>query len=156
MNKPLLIGIGNEYRGDDSVGIEVTRTLEKRLKPTVDVTYCDGDTIHLMELWKERESVFLIDAILSQNNEVGKVKIFLPHKEKIPTLFAASSTHLLDVGATIELAQTLDNLPKECVLYGIEATDFSIEHRMSQELKEKLTEITKTIEEDIRKKLCMK
>jgi len=153
MNKALVIGIGNQYRGDDAAGLEVACSLEKQLGSLVDVAYCDGDEMELMDLWLDRKSVFLIDAVSSDEEEVGFLHRFLAHEQEIPAIFSQSSTHLLGIAHVIELAKALQQLPEQLFIYGIEGKHYSIETKISEELKAKLTEIAKKIEMDIREQL---
>ena len=149
MKKPLVIGIGNPLREDDRIGIEVARSLGENLQSLVDVAYCYGDTTELLDQWKDRACVFLIDAMQSDLHEEGVVHRFYPLREEIPAVFTQTSTHLFDTGAVIELARALDELPKDLVLYGIEARNFSLGQEVSPKIKELLTTIVNTIEEEI-------
>ena len=58
-DRPLLvIGVGNEYRSDDGVGLVVIRTLKEKGLPNVRLLERSGDGADLMELWKrDRKSV---------------------------------------------------------------------------------------------------
>ncbi len=154
MRKPLIIGLGNPLRGDDAVGLEIASALEKNLNSSADFVYCRGNTINLLDIWKDRKSVFLIDAIFSGEKETGFLHRFEPLQKKIPAVFSRSSTHLMDVSEVIELGQALGNFPEQFILYGIESDHFSLEEDISDNLKEKLPNICKTIEEDILQ--CMK
>src|SRR5262249_46565971 len=62
---PLIIGIGNEYRGDDAVGLIVARRLKVRLADSAIVIEQSGDGAALMEAWRDAETVIIIDAMMS-------------------------------------------------------------------------------------------
>ena len=151
MNKALVIGVGNRFRGDDAAGLEVASSLEIKLGSLVDIAYCHGDAMDLMDIWFDRDRVFVIDAVSSGKHEVGYLHRLLAHEGEVPAVFSESSTHLLGIAQVIELARTLNKLPREVVLYGIEGRDYHLEKDISQKLRAELKEITMKIEMDIRK-----
>ena len=65
--KILVIGIGNEFRCDDGVGIMVAREVAKLNFPDVKVIEQSGEGAALMEVWKETEMAIMIDAVSSDN-----------------------------------------------------------------------------------------
>ena len=150
MKKPLIIGLGNQYRSDDAVGLEVASLLKKNFDEIADVVIYQGNPLDLLEIWTGRDCVFIIDAVSSGEQEVGFVYRFLPHEEEIPAVFSRASTHLIDVVQVIELGKTLGNCPKQLFVYGIEASQFALEQSISQKLNNKVPDILKTIEKDIR------
>jgi len=151
MSKALVIGIGNKFRGDDAAGLEVAQSLEKKLGTLVDFAYCQEDALDLMDIWSNREVVFLIDAVSSGKHEIGYIHRFLAHKEQIPSVFSNSSTHLINIAQVIELARTLGKLPAEVVLYGIEGKKYHLERDLSKTMQAKLSEVTEIIEKEIHK-----
>jgi len=154
MLKPLLVGIGNPFRGDDAVGLEVARSLESILGNALDVIYCEGDPVDLLDLWSDRDQVFLIDAVTTGTKSIGFLHCFHPLKEPIPASLSSSSTHLIDINQVIELGKALGSIPKMITLFGIESRDFSLEEGISSSLKKQLDSISQTIEKEIQ--ACMK
>ncbi len=66
MREPVLvIGIGNDYRGDDRAGLEVVRTLRAKKSAHVRLMESDGDCTTLLEAWKHVDMVILVDAASS-------------------------------------------------------------------------------------------
>lgn len=147
----MIIGIGNDFRADDAVGLIVAESLKHNLSSAADIILLRDNPINILDLWTDRSRVFLIDALSSGNCEVGFIHRYRPRLEEIPAVLTNSSTHLLDIVQTIELGKALDNLPEDLWLYGIEASDFFLEKDMSQKLKEKLPGIIETLEEEISK-----
>ena len=82
----LIIGIGNEFRIDDAIGLHVARRLKELLLENVEVIEASGEGAELLELWKSYDKVFAIDAVCSGNNP-GKIYRFNVHTEKPPTKF---------------------------------------------------------------------
>jgi hydrogenase maturation protease len=155
MNKALVIGIGNRFRGDDAAGLDVASYLSTQLEKLVDVSYCEGDPITLMDMWKGWDCVFLIDAVTSDTGEIGYVHEFDIHEASIPAIFSNTSTHFLDVIQIVELARALERLPSTLVLYGIEGREYRMEQSISKNLNLLLPKISKHIEMDIRNRLAI-
>ncbi|HID50757.1 MAG TPA: hydrogenase maturation protease, partial [Anaerolineae bacterium] len=61
MSKMLVIGVGNIFRGDDSVGLVVARRVREAAPPDVVVLEQSGEGAALMEAWREAEFVILVD-----------------------------------------------------------------------------------------------
>jgi hydrogenase maturation protease len=59
----LVLGIGNDFRGDDAVGLLAARELESMHLPHVNVVESRGDGARLMRLWKGYPAVLVIDAV---------------------------------------------------------------------------------------------
>jgi len=154
MTKPLIVGIGNPFRGDDAVGLEVARSLQSTFGNTLDVIYCEGDPTDLLELWSDRDQVFLIDAVSTGAQNIGFLHQFHPLENPIPASLSSSSTHLIDINQVIELGKALGSIPKMITLFGIESHNFSLERSISASLKKQLDTISQTIEKEIR--ACMK
>jgi hydrogenase maturation protease len=112
-----VIGMGNEWRGDDGVGLEVARQLGGQALA--------GEPIGLVEALDGSDEVVLVDAV-SSGAQPGTVHVFEAGSDRLPAkLFGASSTHALGLAEAIELARSLGRLPRRVVVYGIEGAAFS-------------------------------
>ncbi len=120
-----VIGIGNDFRHDDAVGLEVARRV--RQAGLAEVTVIDGvsDDYALLSAWQQCDQAWLVDCTLS-DSEAGTISRFDGLTEKIPAeIFTAYSTHTINIIKTIELSRTLDKLPRQLTLIGIEGADTS-------------------------------
>jgi|WetSurMetagenome_2_1015567.scaffolds.fasta_scaffold26668_4 hydrogenase maturation protease len=122
--KVLVIGIGNEFRNDDGVGIYVARRLRKLNLPHIKAIEHLGEGAQLAELWKSKRSVIVIDATAS-GAEPGTIFRFDTAKQPIPTKFFHYSTHDFSVAESIEVSRALSVLPERLVVYGIEGINYS-------------------------------
>ncbi len=131
----LIIGIGNEYRGDDAAGIRVVRLIRARALPLPVVELSDEGTA-LMDLWRcsNAQVVFVIDAMLS-GAAPGCVRRFEAHAKPLPTHFGANSSHLFGVASAVEMARVLGCLPPQMIVYGIEAKSFDYAADLSPEVE---------------------
>lgn len=139
----VIVGIGNEFRKDDGVGMYVSRMLHEKVPNEIKIVEGIPDGYALIETWDDSSSVFVIDCAASGENP-GKIFRFDAINEKIPgDLFDGYSTHSISVVDAIELAGTLGRLPKSLLVFGIEGKDYSPGTQLSQEVKlaaDKLTD----------------
>jgi hydrogenase maturation protease len=110
-SKTLLVGLGNDFMGDDGVGVAVAKILEKRgLPPNVDLLEGSVDGFTLLELMPRYERVIVVDAA-DMGLEPGEWRAF----EAKPELLGKNLrtlTHLFSLGEALELAERLGlNLP---------------------------------------------
>ena len=131
---PLIIGIGNEYRGDDAAGLIVARRLKERLTDSVKVIEQSGDGAALMEAWRGAETVIIIDAVMS-GAAPGTIHRFDLNAQPLPKSGFRCSTHAFGVAEAIELAGALGNFPQRLVVYGIEGKNFAAGMGLSAEVE---------------------
>lgn len=145
----LLIGVGNEYRRDDGVGIFIARELKQKKIPRVTVLEKSGEGASLMEAWQGAETVFLFDAV-SSGAEEGKIHRLDAHLEPVPKNFFNYSTHAFSVAEAVELARALHRLPPRLVVYGIEGKNFQEGIGISEKVRESAKRVIAEVE-----KQCM-
>ena len=142
--KVLLIGIGNEYRADDRIGLEVARQIREKQIPFVVVKEESGEGAALIEAWKGCKSVIIVDAI-SSGAKSGTILKIDAGKEIVPAKFFHYSTHAFSVAEAIELARAMGTLPQELLIYGIEGTDFNAGVSMSHVVQESAKQVVNKI-----------
>ena len=125
MSSPILvIGIGNEYRSDDGVGLVVARELRAKNLPDILIIESSGDGAALMEAWKAAQAVILVDAAAS-GRAPGTIYRFDVLTQSMPMDFSFHSTHAFGVAEAIGLAQALQQLPPRLIVYAIEGKNFT-------------------------------
>lgn len=130
----LLIGCGNEYRGDDAAGLIVARRVEERASGQIIVRESSGEGAALIEAWKGARTVILVDAICS-GSEAGAICRIEAHRERLPAMLFNYSTHAFGVAEAVELARVLNRLPPRLIVYGIEGKSFAAGVGISPEVK---------------------
>jgi hydrogenase maturation protease len=126
MSSPiLLIGIGNEYRCDDSIGLHVIRALKAQKLPETLMIESSGDGAELIEMFSVARMAILIDAV-SSGGDIGAIYRFDALKQTIPAQLSFRSTHVFGIAEAIELARLLDQLPPSLIIYAVEGENFSI------------------------------
>ena len=118
MSGRLLIGLGNELRGDDAAGLLVARAARGRAAG-IDVVESGGEPIDLLDSWEGFDDVVVADAV-SSGAEPGTVHRIDAAAGPLPTPFASPSTHALGLAEAVELGRALDRLPTRLVVFGIE------------------------------------
>lgn len=116
----VVIGVGNPWRADDGAGPAVARALGGRLPPDVGVVELTGEPGGLIEAIAGAATAIVVDAV-SSGAPPGTV-----HRRTGAdglAAVAATSTHGLSVGQSLDLASALGLLPCRLVLYGIEVGD---------------------------------
>ncbi len=141
---PLIIGIGNEYRGDDAAGRLVARRLIEQAPAGAEVVEASGESAGLMELWSGREKVWLVDAVESRQ-PAGKIHRLEAHATELPREFFHCSTHAFSVAEAVELARSLELLPSEVVVYGIEGRWFEPGQKVTPEVAAAIDEVAERI-----------
>jgi hydrogenase maturation protease len=119
----LVIGVGNEYRSDDAVGLVVARRLKRLSLGNVTVIEASGQGTDLMESWKEADTVIIVDAA-SSGAKPGTIHRIDARVQLIPRGLLRYSTHAFSVGEAVELARAMNLLPPRMVVYGIEGERF--------------------------------
>ena len=126
----VVIGVGNEYRGDDAAGREVARIVRERGTEGLEVVVCELEPSRLIDAWEGAATVFLVDAV-SSGAEPGTVHRFDATSGPVPSREFRSSTHALGIGETVELARALGRLPERIVVFGIEGESFGSGRELS-------------------------
>ena len=119
----LVIGVGNEYRSDDAVGLVVARRLRQLSLGNVTVIEASGEGTDLVESWKGADTVIIVDAA-SSSAKPGTIHRIDARAQRIPTGLLRYSTHAFSVGEAVELARAMNRLPPRMVVYGIEGERF--------------------------------
>ncbi|HKB93290.1 MAG TPA: hydrogenase maturation protease [Gaiellaceae bacterium] len=120
----VVIGVGNELRGDDAAGLVVARLLERKVPDGMKVVCCEGEPVSLLAAWEGHERAVVVDATRS-GAEPGTIRRIAAHEGPLPPALGTSSTHLLGLADAVELARALGRLPATTVVYGIEGATFA-------------------------------
>lgn len=140
-----VIGIGNDFRSDDGVGLEVARRVRHAGLTNAVIVGGVSDDYTLLSAWQDCEQAFLVDSTLS-DSDPGTIRRFDALKEQIPAeLFSSFSTHSLNIPRTIELARTLGRLPQSMTLIGIEGGNFDNGEGLSAKVEAAAVEVAATI-----------
>ena len=132
--KIAVLGIGNEYRGDDGVGPYIIRRLKLRGLPA-HVELKTGEAASLIDYWNGAHTAIVVDAVAA-NSEPGKIHRFDAHERPLPRRLFDASTHAFGLAKSVELARALDRLPPRLIVYGIEGKNFDMGSGLSPEVRQ--------------------
>lgn len=150
-----VVGIGNEFRSDDGVGLAVLRQLKENMPAGARAVELTGDQSYLLELMSSTEGMIIVDAAQS-SAPAGTVFRMDVINEPLPEDFLPFSTHALDSVTAIELARALGSLPDSVLIYGIVGRSFEFGSNLTPEVDEAV-EITCTrIIDDIGRIIALK
>ncbi|MBK7995307.1 MAG: hydrogenase maturation protease [Blastocatellia bacterium] len=147
----LVIGLGNEFRGDDIAGLLVVRKLKRLVADRqVDFYEHSGEASFLISLWSENAEnsiVFIVDGVSSQD-AIGTIHRFDLQQQTLATeLFY--STHAFNLAEAIELARILNQLPKTIIFYGVTGKNFQIGSELSLELPKAIDKLVEQMVKEI-------
>jgi hydrogenase maturation protease len=144
----VVVGVGNELRGDDALGLHVVRALEGTLRPEVALVACEGEPVGVIDALAGRELAILVDATVS-GAEPGTVRRIAAHEGPLPPELQRPSTHLLGVPEAIELARALGKLPPRTIVWGVEGASFDTGAPLSPEVAEAAQAVAAAIRREL-------
>lgn len=128
----VVIGVGNRFRGDDGVGLEVvSRLSDLGLDPRIEVRAHEGEGVGLIDLWDGADAAVLVDCMRS-GARAGTVRRIDAGSEATPVPLRGTSSHATGVGEAIALARVLGRLPRTVIAYGVEGTSFETGAELSR------------------------
>jgi hydrogenase maturation protease len=147
----VVIGLGNEFRGDDFVGLFIARKIRDKKPTGVRIIEGVSDGTSLIECWENFQTAILIDCVTS-GAAPGKIHRFDALAETIPEkIFPAYSTHAFSITEAVELAGAIGQLPEHLLVYGVEGVNFKTGAEMPAEVKAAAEKVIDLILKDIEK-----
>lgn len=125
--KPLVIGLGNRWRGDDGIGAQVIDQLRKVNLTGVDLRDCPGDNMDLINSWQDRDITYVVDACRDPKLVDGTlltIENACTDNSRLAQLRHPTSSHVLDLQQAIALSQVLDKAPQQLTVFAIAASSF--------------------------------
>lgn len=146
----LVIGVGNDYRRDDAVGLIVARRLRARLAGNVTVLEESGEGTALIAAWQGADVVILVDALHSSAAPGTVRRLEASGLAGYEHLFPVS-THAVSVVDAIELARALGALPPRLIIYGIEGENFEVGVGLSPAVEKAARQVEEAVLEEVRR-----
>jgi hydrogenase maturation protease len=120
-----VVGVGNRWRGDDAVGLEVVARLRGRLPDGVELVEREGEPTALIDELAGADAVWLVDAV-SSGAAAGTLHRFDAGAKPLPAALFRTSTHHIGLPEAVELARAVGGLPRQLVVFGVEAGDVGV------------------------------
>ena len=144
----VIIGVGNEFRGDDGVGRIVARRIAEKAPEGIEVHESTGEALSLMEAWGDATRVVLVDAA-EAGDQPGAVLRMNASAEALPSALFHTSTHAFSVADAIEMARSLGQLPETVIVYGIQGSSYEHGDALSPEAERGAQEAVDRILQEI-------
>ena len=150
--KTLILGIGNPFLGDDGIGFHIAQELAREVKDeNIDVQDSALAGLNLLELIPGYDKVIIIDAIMTEDGEIGEVYKLRP-EAFVKTVHAATSPHNANLATAIEIGKEAlaEQMPEEIVVFAVEiqeVTEFTEE--MTGKVREALPRVVDLVLEEI-------
>jgi hydrogenase maturation protease len=116
----IVIGIGNDFRRDDGVGLAVARRIAERNPPGVRVASEISEPTALLEAWAGAARAIVIDAAAGENSAPGKIRRWT---ESDLQASAVVSSHALGLAKTCALGRALARMPEKLVVFTVDVVD---------------------------------
>lgn len=141
-----VVGIGSP-NGDDAIGMETVRQLQKEMGECAGVELCIADSgQRLLDHIDPSAKLILIDALAGENP--GTIHRLTWPDQRIAAL-CPTSTHALGVPQALELAAAIGQLPQRVVIYAIEIDRAEPASGMSPFVGPALAELISLIQSEI-------
>ena len=116
----LIIGIGNDFRRDDGVGLTVAHRIAERNLPDVRVVSGISEPAALLDVWSGAARVVIIDAAAGTNSAPGRIRRWTP--SDLETSVTVSS-HSLGLAQACALGEALARMPDELAIFTVDVVD---------------------------------
>ena len=150
--KTLILGIGNPLLGDDGIGIHITKELAWEIEDkNIDIEDAGTDGLNLLELVAGYDRLIVIDAIMTEDGEIGEV-YRLKLEDLAGTVQPNASPHHANLASMVELGKKLlpQQMPGEVIIFAVgiqEVTGFTEE--MTRKVEEAVPVAVNLILEEI-------
>jgi hydrogenase maturation protease len=142
MRKPLIIGVGNDFAGDDAAGRLVARALEG--VAGIDLAETHGAAADIVTLMQGRGRVLIVDACRS-GAAPGAVHRLDAAAGDLPPWLRSVSSHGIGVAEAVALARVLDSLPPVVEIWAIEGAAFCTGDALSPAVAQSISAVAAEI-----------
>ena len=150
--RTLVLGIGNSILGDDGVGVRVAQAVASKIKDdSIDVMDVNVDGLNLFDFILGYDRLVVIDAIVTEDGEIGEIYRLKPEQIYIPS-GSNISPHHYTLASTIEIGNRLfpREIPQDVVVFAINTEDAStITEEMSPKVREAVPKAVNLVLEEV-------
>jgi len=150
--RTLVLGIGNSILGDDGVGVHVAQELSRKIKDeNVDVRDTSVDGLNLLEFIMGYDKLVVIDAIITEDGEVGEIYRLKPEEVCQPS-HSAISPHHFNLATTLEIGKKLfpEEMPEEVTVFAVGTQEVArVTEEMTGKVKEAIPRVISLVLEEL-------
>ncbi len=119
-DEALVIGIGNDFRRDDGVGLAVAAEIAERRLPGVRVMTATGEPASILEAWTGVPLAVAVDAAIGEGATPGRIRRWTLGHDGQPAIV---SSHAFGLPQTYELGQAVGQIPGKLVVLTVDIDD---------------------------------
>ncbi len=124
MSQTVFIGVGNEFRQDDSLGLWMVRQLRSYgASAGYGFFESSGEGLGLIDLWRDYQTVVIFDAVMKQGQPGRRIHLSAAG-DQMPSDFFKYSSHAFSLAEAVEMSRILGLLPAQLHIYGVEGAQF--------------------------------
>jgi hydrogenase maturation protease len=145
-----IISLGNELRGDDSIGPAVIEQLNKSdLSVPMNLIDAGTDAFTILDHLIGEDPIIIVDC-MKMGAEPGNIKKFNIEEVTIRQIEKSISLHGFGFGEIYDMAKDIGDVA-ECTLIGIEPKSIDFGEVLSDEVKDSLPFVVKMVIEEANK-----
>jgi len=141
----LIIGLGNTLRGDDGVGVRLAQMLARQTLPN-EVEVADGGTqgLGIVNMMEGRQRLILVDAADVEKTP-GRFVRFTLDEAVLRGHDQYLSVHSAGLREALLLAQALEMLPDEVIIFGVQPANLDWMSTLSPEVEAALPDLISAV-----------
>ncbi|NQV15651.1 hydrogenase maturation protease [bacterium] len=148
MSTLTVIGIGNRLRGDDAIGPMVIDALRERHDTELKLVDAGNDALGILEYFDNQGSIMIVDAC-RMNKAPGTVLEFNASKAAMVLDMDPLSLHGLGLAEALQMAESLQMLPSELKIIGIEPDSIQFSGNLSPPVQRALIIATEKVQDEL-------
>ncbi len=145
-----VIGVGSRLRGDDAIGPMLIDSLSMLPDSQIELVDAGSDALGILEYLDGRDQVLIVDAC-SMGRKPGTLVEFDPSEIKAVLADDSLSLHGLGLAESIQMAESLQMLPKDLKIIGIEPESIQFNGELSAPVQGALKSAIEIIHDKLRR-----
>ncbi|MCX6133897.1 MAG: hydrogenase maturation protease [Ignavibacteriales bacterium] len=146
--RTVVVGIGNDFRGDDGAGLFAARLLRSHSLRNTAIVELNGEVTRLVDYLQECDAAILIDAVQSQKPPGTIHHVDVSHNP-LPNSGNQRSTHGITLASVIELARAGESFPKRVIIYGIEGESYDHSQNLTPPVAQAVKKVVALVSQEI-------
>lgn len=147
-----VIGVGNRLRGDDAIGPLLIDALSMLPESEIELVDAGSDALGLLEYFEGRDQVLIVDAC-RMGHKPGTLLEFEPSQIDMVIVDDPLSLHGLGLAETIKMAESLQILPDDLKIIGIEPDSIQFNGSLSTPVQRALESAIEIVHDKLKRDL---
>jgi len=144
---PLVIGVGNRWRGDDGIGPRTIEALARIDDLDAELLTLDGEPARLVTAWQGRPRVVVVDAIAA-GEPPGTIHV-VTDLHRLPGAATDVSSHGGGIVEAVALGRALGQLPERLLVVGVEPAEIGHGVELSPPVAASLDAVVRLVAEEV-------